>query len=249
MVYDTSKDHTLNHNSCHDFSDAEQKMLLRPLQLGTSPQSKESIPKSAESVNLLGEDADREMDLKHITIVWAPIWNMVFRSRGCMCRLGGDSSPFAKDIDITIETPCRLHFPQQIAVELGVELNCPQEGYEPDQDPFFDRFGGRMSFAAFITDNPIIKRSIDVRTLLPAGSWSEAFDRLRAAGQIEHQRGALLDWQKDYQEWYFEWRSKYSTTRMDSVPSLQFVWAPRGWTSPRWTMLEAEQASRVRSRQ
>jgi len=214
MAYDTSKDQTLDHDICRDSSDAEQKMPLIPFQLGTRPQSKESMPESAVSVTPLGEDADREKDLEHITIVWAPIWNMVFRSRGCMCRLGGDSSPFARDVDIPFETPCRLHFPQEIAAELGVELKCPQEGYEPDQDPYFDRFGGRMAFAAFIADHPIIKRSIDVRTLLPAGSWSEASDRLRAAGQVKHQREALLDWKRDYQEWYFESRSKYSTMRM-----------------------------------
>lgn len=216
MAYDASKDHTLDHNICRDSSDAEQKMPLIPLQPGTRPRSKESIPKSAVSVTPPMEGADREEDLEHITIVWAPIWNMVFRSRGCMCRLGGDSSPFATDVDVPIETPCRLHFPQKIAAELGVELRCPQEGYEPDEDPYFDRFGGRMAFAAFIADNPIIKRSIDVRTLLPAGSWSEASERLRAAGQVKHQREALLVWQKDYQEWYFEWRGNYSTTRMET---------------------------------
>lgn len=190
-------------------------MPLIPLQAGTRPQSKESIPKSAVSVTPPVEDADREEELKYITMVWAPIWNMVFRSRDCMCRLGGDSSPFATDVDIPIETPCRLHFPQGIAAELGVELQCPQERYEPDQDPYFDRFGGHMAFAAFIADNSIIKRSIDVRTLLPAGSWSEASDRLRAAGKVKHQHEALLVWKKDYQEWYFEWRGNYSTTQME----------------------------------
>jgi hypothetical protein len=221
MAYITYKDHTLTHDSCREFSDGEQNTPLNPFQLGTRPQSKESIPKSAGSITTLGEDADREMDLKHITMVWAPIWNMVFRSRGCMCRLDGDSSPFAKDIDITIETPCRLHFPQQIALELGVDLNRPREGYEPDEDPYFDRFGGRMAFAAFIADNPIVRRSINIRTLLPAGSWSEASDRLRAARQIEHQREALLNWKKDYQEWYFEWRSKYSTTRIEPKKQIK----------------------------
>jgi hypothetical protein len=221
MAYDTSKDHTLTHDSCREFSDAEQRTPLNPSQPGTRPQSKESIPKSAVSVTPLGGDADREADLKHITIVWAPVWNMVFRSRGCMCRLGGDSSPFARDVDIPFETPCRLHFPREIAVELGVELRCPQEGYEPDQDPYFDRFGGRMAFTAFIANNPIIKRSIDVRTLLPAGSWSEASDRLRAAGQIEHQREALLDWKRDYQEWYFVWRSNHSTEQMRPKEQLK----------------------------
>jgi hypothetical protein len=110
-----------------------------------------------------------------------------------MCRLGGDSSPFAKDIDITFGTPYCLHYPKQIAVELGMDLKCPQEGYDPDQDPYFNRFGGRMAFAAFTATNPIIKRSIDVPTLLPVGMWFEASNRLRAAGQIERQREALLD--------------------------------------------------------
>jgi hypothetical protein len=212
---------THNHDSSLDFSKAEKKMPVTPFQYGSRPQDKEPIRRPAGSVIPLGEDGDREMDLKHITIVWAPIWNTVFRSRGCMCRLGGDSSPFAKDIDITFETPCRLHFPRQIAVELGVDLKCPQEGYDPDQDPYFDRFGGRMAFAAFIATNPIIKRSIDVRTLLPTGMWFEASDRLRAAGQIEHQREALLDWQKEYQEWYFDWRSKHKTEQMKRKKQLK----------------------------
>jgi hypothetical protein len=221
MAYGDPGDHTLNDDISLSTSGAEQEIPVNPPLYGMRPQSKESIPKSTGSVILPGEDADREMDLKHITIVWAPISNMVFRSRGCMCRLGGDSSPFARDVDIAFETPCRLHFPQQIAVELGVELKCPQEGYEPDQDPYFDRFGGHMAFAAFIADNPIIKRSIDVGTLLPAGSWSEASDRLRAARQIEHQREALLNWQKDYQEWYFDWRNKHKTEQMKRKKQLK----------------------------
>ena len=69
MAYDTSKDHTLDHDICRDSSDAEQKMLLILFQLSTRPQSKESIPESAMSVTPLGEDADREEDLRHITIV------------------------------------------------------------------------------------------------------------------------------------------------------------------------------------
>ncbi|GIZ38752.1 hypothetical protein CKM354_000215600 [Cercospora kikuchii] len=152
-------------------------------------------------------DQDREFDLKHVTMVWAPIFNMVFRARGCMCRLGGDSSPFADDMDLPYESPCRLHFPQHIAAREGLELQSPPKEYDPDQDPYFDRFGGRMAFAAFIATNPIVERSLDVRSLLPEGKWFEAANRLAAASQIKCQREALLDWQNDYQEWYFTWRS------------------------------------------
>lgn len=221
MASDISGRYTLNHDSDLSFPGAEQKLPVTPSQQGSRPQDEEPIQRPAGSVIPLEEDGDREKDLKHITIVWAPIWNIVFRSRGCMCRLGGDSSPFAKDIDIAFETPCRLHFPKQIAVELGVDLKRPQEGYDPDQDPYFDRFGGRLAFAAFIATNPIVKRSIDVRTLLPAGMWLEAYDRLRAAEQDEPARKALLDWQKDYQEWYFDWRSKHKTEQTRAMKQLK----------------------------
>ena len=100
-----------------------------------------------------------------------------------------------------------LRKPLPFAFPTAHSCKCPSKEYDPDQDPYFDRFGGRMAFAAFIAINPIVERSLDVRSLLPEGKWFEAANRLAAASQIKCQREALLDWQNDYQKWYFTWRS------------------------------------------
>ena len=76
--------------------------------------------------------------------------------------------PFAPDIDIPWESPCRLHCPDKVAKVLGPELKNPPDDYNPEQDPYFDRFGGHKAFKAFISSHSVLRRSIDVRKLLPS---------------------------------------------------------------------------------
>ncbi|KAL9091748.1 MAG: hypothetical protein Q9159_001263 [Coniocarpon cinnabarinum] len=177
---------------------------------------------------------DREDRLRRLTVVYAPIFNNVFRARICGCRLAGDSSRFAPDIDIKWDTPCRLHFFDEVAVRFDIKLTKPDKGYDPETDPYFDRFGGHMAFALFMGGEILVQRSIDVAKLLPMGRLKEAEGALAQAWSNPQHRAALEEWRAEFIEGYFDWNSKYEEKgreqrrQMDNEDSKQVVKWRRG---------------------
>ena len=163
---------------------------------------------------------DYEDSLRIVTLVYSPLWNIVHRSQVCGCRLGGDSSPFTLDFDFMEPVPCRLHFFDQLCELEGIELTKPAEGYDPEQDPYFDRFGGHLAFACFIVNHPVVRRSIDTYKLLPVTREAEGFAKFEEAWQDEEKRGALLEWRRDMEINYFKWRKRYGEESKARVAEL-----------------------------
>lgn len=147
--------------------------------------------------------------LKNVTMVYAPIYNYVFRAMNCMCRLVGDSSPFAPDIDIILEEHCRLHFPAKVARALDIELENPPQDYQPEKDPYFERFGGRGAFVAFAARNIFVQKSVNVESLLHPGlGWAAANEQLSVAWNVPVYQKALLDWSEDYKKSFIQWKMR-----------------------------------------
>jgi hypothetical protein len=161
-----------------------------------------SAPAGAAPPNRAPLQDDRLDCLRRIKIVHAPMYNLVFRSSVCRCRLGGDSSPFAPVFDLHIPEPCRLHAFDPI-VHL---LDQPPEGYDPATDPYFDQFGGHAAFAALIAVDPVAENSIAIHKILPKDDFDRAVAALGAALRDEQKRTALLSYVKEMHEDYFQWR-------------------------------------------
>ncbi|KAK4505251.1 hypothetical protein PRZ48_003214 [Zasmidium cellare] len=211
----------------------EQAQALQDDSTGTPDQPDHTqAPSPTPTPRTDPHDEDRESDLKRVTIVYSPIFSLVYRAASCMCRISGDESPFIESCDIMIWTPCRLHFPQAVAKALDVELEYPPQGYDPNEDPYFDRFGGRPAFVAWIATNTLVQKAIDVGTLLPEGmTWYEAARQLRIAGANESQKEALLDWQVQYHRQYIEWKSRYGKAS-DEKKAEMALRAKRGGAGP-----------------
>jgi hypothetical protein len=185
-----------------------------------APFSEQEQPSSISSDSNMPDDfssrdldprKDREEALKHITVVYAPMFNFVFRSAGCMCRLFGDSSPFGPDLDFVIECPCRLHYNPKTPEETGWKLQYPAKSYDPRQDPYFDRFGGQDVFAWYISGNKLIQRSLKwLRMLPPKAVWHETEQRFKAAQRDEGQHNAMSEWTRDYHDWHFKLEGRYT---------------------------------------
>ena len=126
----------------------------------------------------------------------------------CHCRLGGDNSPFASDMDILWPTPCRLHSFDGLEKH-GIILTKPDEGYNPEEDGYFDQFGGHLAFVFWIYSHAIVLRSMDVGNFFPMHRLEEVERCLDNALQNESQRKALIKAREDISNAYLQWRSEY----------------------------------------
>lgn len=167
------------------------------------------------------ECEDREERIQRVTIVHAPIWNLVFRVRTCGCRLGGDASPYAPNIDIAWDALCRLHCFDDLASQLDMNVTKPEEGYSPAEDEYFDQYGGHLAYALFIGGHAVVYRSIDVGKLLPMERLPEAGAALEKAWGNQAHQAALLRWQEDYNRFYIEWRQQHGQQHDEWIRELR----------------------------
>lgn len=141
---------------------------------------------------------DREDRLRRATMVFSPqIWNFGLPLR--RLPLPPQRAPahaFAPDCVFMLFEPCRLHF-FDLPAEHGIELARPEAGYDPETEPYFDKFGGHLAFAAYIAIDKIAERALDVRKLLPSGRVHEAAEALGRAMRVEDQRNALQAWETE----------------------------------------------------
>jgi hypothetical protein len=205
----------------HDCDDEMDADFAQQLSDSAVDVTKASTMRSPKVQTVLDEYRDEK--LNHITLVYGPIFNTVFRARGCMCRLNSDDSPFAPDIDFPWDHPCRLHYPPEVAEALGMDLKFPVPGYEPRKDRYFDRFGGHRAFANFILTDPLIGHTLSIRSLLPRDENGQLLPptEMIAALQVESQRDALFEWQRDWRQWYFKRRSTYSPEELQKLEVLK----------------------------
>jgi len=164
---------------------------------------------NSKPIKRSGSFLDREDCLQRLTVVYAPTMNIVYRARTCGCRLAGDASPFAPNLDLAWDTPCRLHFPAEATSKYGAVLHHPIASYDPASDPYFDRFGGHLAFATFISFHAVVRRSIDVRKLLPKDRLEEGAAALQRALADPDHHAALLQWRDEFNQWYIKWKSEY----------------------------------------
>ncbi|KAK5112866.1 hypothetical protein LTR85_011093 [Meristemomyces frigidus] len=220
-----------------DKGDSPLGTALKDMNIGSDAAAQETRPpnthdsgSATSSAQVLTSDApvyrDREDRLQRVTVVFAPMFNYVFRAITCGCRIAGDASPFARDIDIPLETVCRLHFFDEAQEKLGLNLTQPAEGYDPEMDRYFNQFGGHLAFAAFIAVHPIVQRAIDVRKMLPSYKIAEAADALRIASGVTEQGQALMDWQTMYNDWYMKWRSEHGREHEERMKQLRQLESP-----------------------
>lgn len=163
---------------------------------------------------------DYENALQRVTMVYSPIFNWVFRSTFCRCRLAGDASPFANDLDFLWDAPCRLHFFDGVA-EYGIKLEKPDIGYNPEEDPYFDKYGGHLAFAAYISCHPMVMRSVDIGKLVPPSREEEAVHAMERALQAPEYGKELQALDKEIAAEYFRWRRQHGKKHAEHMKKIE----------------------------
>lgn len=154
---------------------------------------------------------DMEEKLERVILVHSPHFNMVFRQAICRCRLAGDSSPSAPDIDLPMmDYACRLHAPDGVISKHKTKITQPDDGYDPRNDHYFARFGGYLAFALYIIRLPIVYHSVSISKLPDLDKeLDEAGERLKEALANEACNVALKNYEEELAYSYFNWRREH----------------------------------------
>ena len=86
---------------------------------------------------------DEQMYFRRMVVVWEPIWNYVYRHLLCRCLIFRENERSrATELHISVLSLCPNHTPAWFHDRVK-DLNLLRP---PDQDHYFDRFGGYQQF-------------------------------------------------------------------------------------------------------